>query len=231
MPPELEGRRMEFARAVVEAQLISDAFAREHHWQAFAEAPAFESVEIYASQDELWKRVIGLTGLPPDAAIPSDGFAAGIVADVLVAVTPQEYRKLRPEYAARKGAWVLLLAHEIIHQLHQRIVGGDEKAMGPRWFYEGFATRGAGQHLGGEEIRTMIEARTAMRAEGRGSYARFEQALRFFERRIPLRELVRRSGQQDFETWLSTLETGPSSGVSGSQPASAAEAQNEDCGT
>jgi len=202
----LEARRVEFARAVVEARLITDAFAEAHDWQGFAQIDSFHSVEVYASQRELWERVIQLENLPADARLPTGGFAASIIATVLVAIIPEEYNRLRPEYNVAQDAWVRLLAHEMIHQLHLRIVGDRETAMGPRWFYEAFAIRGAGQHLAGKgEIRNLDEALSAMQARGRGSYARFEQALLYFERRVDLKELVCRAAQENFEAWLRSV--------------------------
>jgi hypothetical protein len=202
LPPALTHLRPRFARKVVRARRILAAFASSHGWSAQMRKPFFRGVEIFAKQARLWRRVLKLNGLPLTTRLPASGLAAGIEKGVLLAVTPEEYMKIRPEYASVPGAWTRLLAHEMAHRLHVAILKGDEDAMGPRWFYEGFAVVASG------DLRSPPLAAgafwAAIAAKGRGAYRKYGAALRFLMTRIPLEKLVRRAGRRDFVRWLKT---------------------------
>lgn len=62
----------------------------------------------------------------------------------LMAVAPQMYHDSYPD-GREKNAYEKLLAHEIFHRLHVRILNGNEESMGPVWFFEGFAIYAADQ--------------------------------------------------------------------------------------
>jgi hypothetical protein len=135
-----------------------------------------------------------------DERLPIDGLSAAIIKGHLVAVTPEEYWRLRPEYNEISSPWTRLLAHEMSHQLHVRLVGS-EKKMGPQWFYEGFAMHVAGQ-LFAKTVSTAHEAKDAIRAKSRGSYARYVAAFEFFLEHIDLNEMLEHASKRDFENWL-----------------------------
>jgi hypothetical protein len=139
--------------------------------------------------------------------VPTDGLAAALVNGHLIVVTPEEYMKVRPEYASRPDAWARLLAHEMIHIVHERAVGSDCDAMGPKWFFEGLAVLGSDQDLGQRSrFTSAAEALTTVKDDSRGSYARYNEAVGYFAERIPLKELVSRARNDDFEAWLGTLD-------------------------
>ncbi len=50
----------------------------------------------------------------------------------------KEYAEIYPEGIEDKS-FEKLLTHEMAHRLHIRILDGNEEAMGPIWFFEGFA--------------------------------------------------------------------------------------------
>jgi predicted esterase len=199
----LEGRRGEFARAVAQASALVDEFAREHGWQAQAQRPLLRSVEIYERQQDLWARILALHGLP-EQPLPTPQLQAALEEGVLLAVTPEASAALAPAYARQPDAWPRLLAHEMIHRLHVEILEGDEEAMGPPWFFEGFAVLGAGQELDtGLYVQSAAEALAlAHDTTSPEVYARYEAAVRYFARHIPLPELVAAAGRPDFEGWL-----------------------------
>lgn len=206
----LEHRREEFRKAVAAAKRIVDEFAAKNSWEEQARIRTFDAVEIFSTQEGLWERIIALHKLPADTRIPAAGLVAGIESRVLVAVSPEEYSRINPEYAANKDDWTRLLAHEMVHRLHVEALGGDEDAMGPTWFFEGFAMAGAGQkNIGaGIRFRSADEALSAIsefssaKTHAGGSYETYAAAFRFFMERLPLKELVRRAGRQGFEDWL-----------------------------
>ena len=209
LPPGHEGRRREMAEAVVAALGIVRDFAARHGWSGHVRAPFFHRVEIHADRETLWRRILDLNGVE-DAPMPTDALTGALEEGVLLAILPEEAERARPEYFASPQDWVQALAHEIVHRLHVRILGGDEDAMGPQWFYEGFAVIGSGQPLGSDlRVDTVDQALALTRAEQRGAYACYAAALRFFAARIPLPELVARAGQPDFEAWLAAAANAP----------------------
>jgi hypothetical protein len=203
-PAGFEDQRARWAANVDQAVEIVDEFASDHDWEAFAQEPFFDSVEIFATQDALWERIRVLSALPPDAKPPTDGLAAVLEERVLLAITPAEYGRIRPEYAHDGLAWTRLLAHELAHRLHERVAGGSD-AMGPPWFLEGFAVVASGQRLGVELPNTASAARLLTRATKRGAYAAYERAVRFLMTKSTLPELVRRAARGELDTWLANL--------------------------
>ena len=127
-----------------------------------------------------------------------------------MAVSPEEYARVAPDYAHQDDAWTRLLAHEIGHRLHVAVLDGNEDAMGPQWFYEGFAVVAAGQQLGPPlEYATPAEALRGVHEDAPRSYRRFGAAVRFFAGRHPLPTLVARAGSVDFESWLAEPDAAP----------------------
>ena len=202
-------RRVEFASKVVEAYTIVLSFANTNNWKAHIQKPLFTSVHIYESQ-KLWKRIRKVTG-SVEKHPPTNGLCAAICNSQLMAVAPNVYNQIRPEYARIKNAWTKLLAHEMIHQLHIRLVGMEEK-MGPQWFFEGFAMHGAGQHFG-IHITSIQEAINAMHNKSRGSYAKYVAAFEFFIDRIDLNLMLKRAAEHDFESWLITLASSTNNNI------------------
>jgi hypothetical protein len=198
LPSALEPRRDALAREVVAGHTITARFAAAHGWGARM-TDLFRAVEIFASQGALWRRVLALNGLAP-RPLPTKGLAGGVEKGLLVLVTPEEYRRVQPDYAAVDGAYRRLIAHEVAHRLHVSILRGDDDAMGPVWFYEGFAVVASG------DLRTApvttAQAWEATQAKGPGSYRRYAAALRCFMGQVKIEQLVARAGRPDFETWL-----------------------------
>jgi hypothetical protein len=198
LPAALEPRRDALAREVLAGHAITARFAAAHGWSARMSG-LFRAVEIFAAQEALWHRVLALNGIAP-RPLPTKGLAGGVEKGILVLVTPEEYRRVQPDYAAVDGAYRRLIAHEIAHRLHVSILRGDDDAMGPVWFYEGFAVVASG------DLRTtpvsVTQAWEATQAKGPGSYRSYAAALRCFMGQVRIEELVARAGRPDFETWL-----------------------------
>ncbi len=112
-----------------------------------------------------------------------------------MAVRPETYQSIRPEYARHPQAWTRLLAHEIGHRLHVAILKGNEEAMGPTWFFEAFACMAAGQRLGEPlEFNSLAEVKAGIEDKGPGAYRRYLAALRFMLQKYSLRQLVQKAG-------------------------------------
>lgn len=191
--------------------MVRDA-ATAHGWAQHLAEPFWDRFEVYPSQAALWQRVLALHGLPADTKLTASGLVAGLEERVLLVVSPAEFARVQPVYAAGEQAWTRVLAHEIAHRLHVRILDGDEDAMGPPWFFEGFAAVISDQRLGIEvPVTSLDEALAAAGFEGEGSYARYQAAVRWLAERIPLPELVAHAGDPAFEAWLKErLDRAPS---------------------
>ena len=195
----LRARVGEFALAVVDAHAMIHRFASDHGWRAHIRVPLCASVRVCETQDALRHAIRSEAGELGEYP-PADGLSAGVCSGCLMAVSPEEYERIWPEYGRVAGAWTRLLAHEMAHELHARVAGAEE-LMGPRWFYEGFALHAAGQRMG-QVVTTAGAAADAMRAGSRGAYAKYAAAFEFFHRHVTLDVLVRRASEADFEDWL-----------------------------
>ncbi len=194
--------------AVLEAEAIVETFVGRYGFEEHVERRAFDRVEVFATRAALWQRVLVLFDAPEDTPMPAGPPVAALEARVLLTVTEAEYRAAHPEYASGPEPLAKLLAHELLHQVHVAIVEGEE-AMGPRWFYEGFAVVASGQdfdrgHLAFEtEAEALAAAHRATEPEL--AYRRYAAAFRFFLTRIPLVELLRLPTHPDFEQELRRL--------------------------
>ena len=89
------------------------------------------------------------------------------------------------------------------HRLHVRILDGNEDAMGPVWFFEGFAIHAAGQFenysLKPAEIWEIV------RSTETGSYKKYGAAFRYFLEKTSSQELIKAAGQDRFPEWLEEI--------------------------
>lgn len=201
LPAELEHERRRYEAYVDDATALLERFAREHAWEAHVATAVPSVVEVYRDQQSLWRRLRAAFALPPRTPLPTPTLAGAVVGDALAVLTPDAYARVAPHYGAAAGAYVRLIAHELAHRLHVAILAGDEDAMGPRWFYEGFAVLASGdlQGLPEPDLATLW---ASLHDDGPGAYARYGAALRRLARTVPLPELVAAAGRDDFEGWL-----------------------------
>lgn len=204
LTPDLEPRRDFFESEYLGAQRMVRAFAKKHGWEALTDEPFMDKVEIYGNKPDFDERMIELTGADPATSLPAT-YSAGLEGRVLIAISPEIYWE---NYAdgREEGAHEKLLAHEIFHRLHVRILKGDEDAMGPIWFFEGFAIYACGQfahnapELSEEEIWKIVNSKE------RGSYKKYATVIRHFLKKRTIEELVGQAGKPDFIKWLKNKE-------------------------
>lgn len=202
---DLTARRETYAAQVSAAYDIILRFAEQNGWEKHLLAPLFNSIEVFASQGELWSKLRLVSG-SREKKLPAEGLSAAICESSLMILIPEEYRKIRPEYNVIDKAWTRLIAHEMAHQLHIRVIGAEEK-MGPKWFYEGFAMYVAGQQFG-HQITSAKEAIEATKAESRESYPKYVAAFEFFIKDMNLESILQRASDRDFEAWLTAHSGG-----------------------
>jgi hypothetical protein len=111
------------------------------------------------------------------------------------------YRQNYPEGIEEKS-FEKLITHEMAHRLHIRILNGDEHAMGPIWFFEGFAIYAAGQFEKSQAKLNSTEIWEIIKEQERGSYKNYSFVFRYFLTRVSINDLVERAGKKDFLDWL-----------------------------
>ncbi len=200
LPASLEHRREEFTVYVNSARRNIKNFAALHGWKDLTEEEFMDIVMIFDDKEGFNRALLKLAEADPETKLPAT-YCAALEKRTLIAVTPEYYARVYPE-GAEDRSYEKLLTHEIAHRLHIRILEGDEEAMGPVWFYEGFAIFAADQFSephaalpGDEMIRIMNDPE-------RGSYVKYNQIFRYFARKISLKELVSKAGATDFNEIL-----------------------------
>lgn len=183
-----------------QAVSIIREFAAKYGWTKFCTIFNQISVMLVPDQETLRSHLQAIGELEDDGP---PGLVAAALSKMIIAVEPVGVEKVRPEYLAFDKGWERLLAHELAHLLHEALVAGNERRLGPRWFFEGFACMAAGQNFGYQfDSESSSQVLEAIKQEGREQYARFEAAVRYFCRSHDLTELVERAGYADFEEWL-----------------------------
>lgn len=133
----LEARRQEFTEDLRLGYRIISEFAADQGWAAHMKNSYVEKAWIFDKKSDYDKLMIELTDAPKDTKLPSS-FTAGLEKNNYIVVSPELIAELVPKLV-EKEFFAKLFAHEIAHRLHIRILHGNEEAMGPIWFFEGFA--------------------------------------------------------------------------------------------
>jgi hypothetical protein len=195
LPAGLEARRGYYEGALAAARLRLRSFAATHGWTACVAEPFADALEVYDDKAALNARLRGLVEIPEGFEIPST-FCAALERRRLVTVDAELYARLYPE-GDEPGAYEKLLTHELAHRLHIALLDGDEEAMGPVWFYEGFAIHAAGQfvvkpRLDRAELIDLVES------PERGGYRAYSRLIEVVLETFDLAELVEEAGNDGF---------------------------------
>jgi hypothetical protein len=199
----LEPRRTEFEKTIATALARISSFAAQHGWEEHVLEPFFDSVRVFDDKAAFDAFLIEATGVDKATKLPAE-YCAALENRVLTAVSPAMYDAVYPD-GREPGSYEKLLAHEIAHRLHIRILKGDEEAMGPVWFYEGFAIYAVDQMndptymLSNEELWLIVEN------PKRGSYKKYGAVIRQFLKKTTIAEMVERAGKDGFGEWLQGL--------------------------
>jgi hypothetical protein len=196
----LEPQRARLRNVVLAAQVRLREFALQHSWEKHVREPFATSVHIHAEKADFDRGLLTLVGMDPNIELPST-YCAALEQGVLMCVSPELYRSLYPE-GDEGHAFEKLLTHEMAHRLHIRILNGDEEAMGPIWFYEGFALHAAGQLKQVVPSLTPSEIWAIVHAEERGDYRHYVSVFQYFLGKTSIQHLVEMAGRQDFLDWL-----------------------------
>ena len=200
----LELQRPLLQNTLVAAQRRLTDFALTHNWQAHVQEPFARLFHVYADKASFDHDLLELCGLDPTIELPPT-YCAALEQGVLMSVSPALYQTLYPQ-GDEPNAFEKLLTHEMAHRLQIRILGGNEEAMGPVWFYEGFALYAAGQFEKTAPHLTAVEVWDVVGAEERGDYRRYATVFQHFMTRAPIPQLIDMAGRAEFVDWLGQID-------------------------
>ena len=81
-----------------------------------------------------------------------------------------------------------------LNRLHVRILNGNEKAMGPIWFFWGFAIYAAGQFEDYHPKMERTEILEIIQSAKRGSYKKYGVVFRYLLKRNSIHDLIEHAG-------------------------------------
>jgi len=200
LPDSLESRRKEFLEYVNAARMNIISFAKDYGWEEFTKVEFTDRVIIFDNKNEFDLTLLKLAEADPSQHLP-DTYCAALEKRTLISVTPEYFSKVYPE-GNEERSFEKLLTHEIAHRLHIRILNGEEKAMGPIWFYEGFAIYAADQFSKSDIILRNDEMIKIMKDPVRESYVKYNFIFRYFVNEMPLKELILKAKDENFNDEL-----------------------------
>lgn len=200
LPKSMETRRIELETYVLHAINNIDSVARTQKWSQHISEPFMDSVMIFDEKKEFDRQLLLLAGMDTTTQLP-ETYCGALEKRILVVVAPEIYSSVYEE-GIEPGSYEKLLTHEIAHRLHIGILNGNEEAMGPVWFYEGFAIFIANQFAKSDIKLSKEEMEEIINNPERGNYVKYGFVFRYVVNHIPLQELIESAGKQDFNQWV-----------------------------
>ena len=200
LPQSLESSRSELESAILDGIQMAGDFADKYAWGEHMIEPYIIRAEITDSKDRLLQIVHSLCAFPAETRLPNT-LSGGLEQKVLFALSPELYRTTYPQ-GDEPQAFEKLVCHEIVHRLHTRILNGNEEAMGPIWFFEGFAVVGSNQFPDQETDLPLWKLKEIVLAQERGSYELYGKTLRFLLKHTDLPNLVEKARDENFNEWI-----------------------------
>lgn len=205
LPASMEGRRAEFTEYVDKAEHNIRAFAKRNGWEGLLTESYMDSVMIFDIKREFDVALLKLAEMDTTIELPAT-YCAALEQRTLLCVTPEYYRDIYPQGIEEKS-YEKLLTHEIAHRLHISILKGNEQAMGPIWFYEGFALYAAEQFAGSNLELDKDEMVRIINNPERANYEQYVYVFRFLVDKVSLKDLVNSAGNKDFNQEMIKLIT------------------------
>lgn len=200
----LENQRDSFRSILFSAQRRLRDFALKNDWIEYIKEPFAKLAHFHADKSSFDHDLLEICDLDTTIELPQT-YCAALEQGVLMSVSPELYRTLYPE-GDEADAFEKLLTHEMAHRLHIRILGGDEEAMGPIWFYEGFALYAASQLEKAAPELTTAEIWAIVIDEERQDYRKYVTVFRYFLGKAALHQLIQMAGKAEFVDWLKQIK-------------------------
>ena len=203
LPKSLEPSRKTLEKVFIGAQRRLRSFAKHNRWEELVRKRFIDRAEIYDHKNKFDQKFLRLHGENLSIKLPKE-VSAALEKRIFIAVSPDLYRKNFPE-GIENRSYEKLITHEMAHRLHIRIVNGNEDAMGPVWFFEGFAIYAASQFENTAPDLNPDEIWKIVNTPSRGSYIKYASVFSYFLRKFSPRELVEHARDRDFIQWLYSI--------------------------
>jgi hypothetical protein len=200
LPESLYKNKNHFEDIIINSQKRLKSFSKDYDWSEYIKENFANICEIYDDKQEFNRRLKEIFQLGNDVQIP-DTYSAFLENKILSAVSPRLYQENFPE-GIEDGSYEKLLCHEMAHRFHIRLLDGDEEAMGPVWFFEGFAIYASNQFSDIENNMDVKEIIQIIDEKERGSYKKYSMVFRFVLDKIQLPTLVEKAGDKGFNEWV-----------------------------
>lgn len=186
------------ARASMDdAELLIASFAFSHDFgNAYSRGIAHE-VQVFATKAE-FDRFLQVTGEWPAQTQVPENVVSVFNNGRLLATAEADARRTNPAIDSH-DAYVRILAHELVHGLHVAVLRGDKSAMGPRWFFEGFAVAAAGQF--DEQQISAADYRAVIAGLPKADYRLFGATVRKLAQTHSYADLIERARKPGFDEW------------------------------
>lgn len=204
LPKSLGSQRHELEQTLLAAQRRLRSFAIQYGWSDLIKESFADRAEIYDDKNKFDQRFLKLHGEDLSTKLPK-AVSAALEKRVLISVSPELYSQNYPD-GIEEMSFEKLITHEMAHRLHIGILNGNEDAMGPIWFFEGFAMYAAGQFENYNPTMEPTKIWEIARSVNRGSYKKYAIVFRYFLGKTPIQKLIDHTGHGDFLKWLEEIE-------------------------
>lgn len=187
----IEQRRDEFEGNYQNAFKNILKFAKDNGWVELVEPGFVDSVIIYDNKKDFDTNILLFAGADTSMRLPGS-FCGYLEKRTMFLVTPEIYSESFPEGIEDKS-YEKLITHELTHAFHIRLLNGEEDAMGPIWFYEGFAINLANQFAESQLEMSTKQIQEIMNNPERGSYEMYGYIFKYFLEKVELKDMIKRA--------------------------------------
>ncbi|QKE72814.1 hypothetical protein HPK19_08350 [Arthrobacter citreus] len=196
LPNSMELKRTFYNHLILTAQEKVYIYSKKHNWQTYLDRPLITSLKIFASKKEFDYALVEAFNLSENTKVPSS-IVAVFLKDRLFMVSPEVYQAVYPE-GCEEDSYEKLMIHELAHNLHIRILDGEEEKMGPKWFYEGFAVYVANQFAHAKKKLSKEELLSIVTLNKEVDYRCYKEVLEKVLQSFHLSDLVYCAWKPDF---------------------------------
>lgn len=186
-------------QTIINAQKRIVEFAKKYDFLPLVEPSFMERAEIFNTQEELKECLMTVLDFKGNIELP-ETFSAALENKVLMSLSPEAYRNIYPIEGGDPLGFERLLTHEMAHRLHVRILNGNEEAMGPTWFFEGFAIFVSNQFPNYTCSETIMW--DIIKNQKQVSYKYYSAIFRYLTEHISLIDLINHAEDIRFYEWL-----------------------------
>lgn len=180
-----------------DAELLIASFAFSHDFGAAYSKGLAREVQVFATKAAFDRFLLASGEWPATTPVPTSVVAV-FNNGRLLATAEEDARRTNPAIDSH-DAYVRILAHELVHGLHVAVLRGDKSAMGPRWFFEGFAVAAAGQFDG--QAISQADYRAVLAGLPKADYRLFGAAVRKLAQTHSYAELIEKARKPGFDAW------------------------------